>query len=336
MNISRYFLIGCLATTVAWSESFESPNFHVGDVIEGRSGWTSDGAIITDEQSKEGSQSLKLESGQTASLAGSSSTVEFVDFEVLPSFGGTALSSFKVAGRTLEFVKSEDGGSLVLLSGESDKTPELEIKGFPVDENSNFSTEWIRITARVDAVAGKWDLYVDSRPAASNLSIVASPNVFEASSGMAGLTFIDQWQKSPDNPLFVDSDRDGMPDAEEIALGLNAFGDDRNGDRNGNGISNVNEYFNAASTQVAFAFAGASGVVLFVDNLQGSDVSSGFRSYPAVGGDGPKRSIKGAMEAAPTKALIVVLKGSGVYQEGSRGVAGKALTIKTVGPIVIK
>lgn len=336
MNISRYFLIGCLATNVAWSEGFESPNFQVGDVIEGKSGWTSDGAVITDEQSKEGSQSLKLENGQTVSLSGTSSTVEFVDFEILPSFGETAVSTVKVAGRTLEFVKNEDGGSLILLSKESDEATELEIKGFSTEENSDLSTDWIRITVRIDTVAGKWDLYVDGRPTVSNLSVVASPNVFEAGSGVDGLTFIDQWQKSPENPLFVDSDKDGIPDAEEIALGLNAFGDDRNGDRNGNGVSNVDEYFSAASTQGAFAFAGASGAVLFVDNLHGNDANSGIRSYLAVGGDGPKSSIKAAMDAAPLKALIVVLKGTGVYKEGSRGVRGKQVTIKVVEPVSIK
>ncbi len=67
-----------------------------------------------------------------------------------------------------------------------------------------------------------------------------------------------------------------------------------------------------------------------MDNLSGDDSFSGKVSY-VIGADGPKRTLKAAMAAAPSGAVIILQKGTGIYDEGSRGVLGKELTIKTIG-----
>ncbi len=70
------------------------------------------------------------------------------------------------------------------------------------------------------------------------------------------------------------------------------------------------------------------------DNMQYA--RPGYDDYAGAASRGPKASLKAAMTAAESGDTIVVLKGTGTYDEGSRGVTGKALTIKTVGNVTIK
>ena len=49
----------------------------------------------------------------------------------------------------------------------------------------------------------------------------------------------------------ADSDGDGMPDAWELANGLNPFANDAGGDADGDGISNLQEYLHGLNPQVA-------------------------------------------------------------------------------------
>lgn len=70
--------------------------------------------------------------------------------------------------------------------------------------------------------------------------------------------------------------------------------------------------------------------VLYVNNLSGNDVSA----------DGsvtsPFSSIRAAMAAADNNATIVVQRGTGIYEEGSRSAGGKCLRIVMEESIVIK
>jgi hypothetical protein len=54
------------------------------------------------------------------------------------------------------------------------------------------------------------------------------------------------WPVLRSGPAPVDTDRDGMPDAWETAHGLDPRNpDDRNGDRNADGYTNLEEYLNS-------------------------------------------------------------------------------------------
>lgn len=105
---------------------------------------------------------------------------------------------------------------------------------------------WTRVTVRQDFAARKWDLWLDGRLVAIDVMMPdASTNEFWAVvvSGRLGVvTLIDDFYVGPDNPLCVDSDHDGMEDAWETARGLDPRRDDRAGDPDGDGLSNVREY----------------------------------------------------------------------------------------------
>jgi hypothetical protein len=191
-------------------------------------------------------------------------------------------------------------------------------------EADNLSRDWIRVTVRRSAA--DWDLYLDGRPIAARLPLDKGKTTFEAKD-----TYLDQYQETPENPLFADGEKDGMPDLEEKAVGLNPYADDRLGDLDGDGISNVEQMFADKPSSMI-----ASGTLIFVDNLIGNDANSGTRALTSMGSAGPKASIKAAMAGATSGDIIVVRKGSGIYSEGSRGAPGKQLTIKTVEPVTIQ
>jgi len=71
-----------------------------------------------------------------------------------------------------------------------------------------------------------------------------------------------------------------------------------------------------------------------VDNLSGDDGYTGTQPYSSAS-DGPKASIKAAMTSVSEGGVVIVLKGRGIYGEGSRDAGGKRLTIKTVEPVTI-
>lgn len=336
MKVFHTLLTCFLVLNVAWSNGFESPRYLVGESINGQEDWTSDGATITDEQSCEGGQSLKLEKGQTVSVAGKFTSVGFVDFEILPAFGNTSFSSVTIAGRMIGFIKRENTGSLVIFSDEFENAIEADVKGFPLEGDSNLSAEWIRITARVDPVRGRWDLFVNGRSTLSDLSIMSSDNIFEANVGEYDSAYIDSWQLSLNNPLLTDADFDRTPDVEDPALERTSFQSNRNGAANGVGIDRRHTSYKNISLQTEGMQLRGFESVLYVDNRHGNDANTGIHPESEVGSDGPKASIKGAVEAAPAKSLIVVLKGTGIYSEGFRGVRGKKLTIKAAEPLIIK
>ncbi len=106
------------------------------------------------------------------------------------------------------------------------------------------------------------------------------------------------------------------------------------GDPDGDGVSNFEEFLHGTSPGQTGAKE-VKGHVLYVDNVHGSDGNTGKFCYP-VGNDGPKASIKAAIQAAPDDAVIVVLKGTGTYHEGSYGAKGKSFTLTTLDSATIQ
>ena len=335
---TRHLLLSSLvAVSMAQSASFEAPQYQVGQSLSEQEGWQSeDGAQISSAESQDGSQSILIPSGSSVSRVLQGAGISYVDFYILPDFADEPDEpTLQVAGIELGFVHQESGNSAAVF--QKDEIVLVPLTGFITSSKTHTESGWVRLTFRVDSIKNVADLFVNGLPALANLPLGKQRGVFELASIPESGVFLDSWTEASENPLFPDSDRDGMPDAEEIAMGLNTYGDDRNGDLDGDGISNVQEFFSGSS----FASGGNAGglnrgVILYVDNVNGSDANSGQHSYKALGLSGPKASLKAAMDAAFVGSTIAVLKGAGVYKEGSRGAEGKKLTIKAVGPVTIQ
>ncbi len=325
-----------LAFLCAWRAANAAPEgfetYQVGQSPPLQSGWSGDGAISEDEAA-EGKQSLKLAPGQSVSHPASfSDGVSFWDFYSLPDFGDSSEVTLNVAGAEIGFTRVEGAGRITVSSGASSQTL---LQTYSLLPNSGSVESWIRITVRIDWKQRIWDLFVDGRPVVASIKLSDGSGFSWKGTG-TGPSYLDAIDERRENPIFKDTDLDGMPDAEEVANGMNPFINDREADVDGDGIKNVDEIFSSLSAlNERTSVSTVSGKHLFVDNLSGDDSFSGRVSYP-TGYDGPKRTLKAAMSAAPTGAVIYVLKGKGIYEEGSRGELGKELTIKVVDEVTIK
>lgn len=337
-------LIICPARLWAASIDFEpAEGFATGSGIESHAGWAATqpaGGIITDETSSGGGQSLKIPASEPPAEIGyegeglPQSGVRFIALSVKPVADdpSTAEIALNLWGSEIGFVRGTDG-SVQVVAMAWDLPP--KVIGTTIQTGPDGQADhWLRLVVRQDLDARTWDLAVDGKLAAINLpwngNEAESMAIF--GSGSAD-TFLDELSVGPANPLFPDADSDFLPDAYEIAHRLNPHADDRAGDLDLDGVTNLAEALAGARPDVAGDTAGNR--ILYVNNLTGNDSHSGSTSH-AVGADGPKASIKAAMTAAHSGDVIVVLRGTGVYNEGSRGTPGKALTIKTVEPVVIK
>ena len=320
------FMIWTVALAVG--ENFEAPTYNAGQGLPGA--WQAEGLVeVSTEEFVSGNQALKVGAEGRASF-GSAQTQEtsFVDLQILPVAAET--EQLNLNGARLGF---DSSGRILIFEGASSEGRPARNAQYSV---SNGAAEaWVRVSVRIDPVGQKWDLFIDGQPAEANLALATTTQAATINAP-TGSVYVDDYSQTGENPLFLDLDKDGLPDAEEKAHGLNPFADDRGGDIDGDGLSNVEELFAGSSPQAPGVLSDGSAPVIYVDNLNGNDGNSGKKSYGNINQLGPKASLKAAMAAAPNGATIVVLEGRGVYEEGSRSAEGKVLTIMPVDPVTIR
>jgi hypothetical protein len=319
-----YFL-GIMAVKGA-GIGFEAPDYQNQAPPGTALGWSvigEEGGKVTDEQSAAGNQSLALESGESLSrVLDETGDVFFLEIAVLPTYEEQASPVIDLGGARLGFRKIEGQGHVVVFISEN--TVEIDKKIFAISPEDDLGEDWVRITVRVDRTKSEWDLFLDGMPAAARLALGGNLASVEFGSSKSGTCYYDEVWQGIENPLFGDVDKDGMPDVDEKTYGLNPYADDREGDFDGDGISNIQEVFshgNPVSVERGFT-------MLYVDNLNGSDANTGRSSY---GKDvGPKASIEAAMQAAKDGDTIVILKGMGEYFFGEEVSPEKNLKINPI------
>lgn len=242
-------------------------------------------------------------------------------------------STLWLGGIEIRFIRHPDG-TIGIAPSHRQSTDVLETKTRATRANGE-ADGWIHLMVRQDLNRKTWDLWLDGTLVSMDEKLPASMEAPSLSlqGSPKGTTYMDAVAIGQNNPLFADQDSDGMPDAYEVAHGLNPYADDRNGDLDGDGVTNIREHLQGTPPDAVGTLAKRQ--ILYVDNRIGSDANSGASSL-AIGKNGPKASIKAAMAAAENNALIVVMPGSGVYEEGSRSAKGKRIVIRTVDNIVIQ
>jgi hypothetical protein len=244
---------------------FEAGEGYPPGLLDGQAGWSAtEGTVIAEGGALQGLQALWMEAGISPNWAAQAFAVDpgesiaFGDLFARPPAGAAAESSvftstdtvriaLVASGAEAEFhVQTGNGaGSGVWLATGS------KVALSPTGE----AAEWVRLSWREDATAGRWDFFVNGRMVAAELGFVGT-----GESGVMNLTLsgqasvasvFDDFYAGFENPLFVDADRDGMPDAWEIQHGLDPASNDRSADPDGDGLDNVREYLHGTNPLVA-------------------------------------------------------------------------------------
>ena len=257
--ITFLFLVSVEHLGAQVSHDFEpESNFGLGD-LNGQEGWQIDQgqASISTTEAYSGLQSVELSANNPFTQIRfeinqvESETVTFTDFYIKPIVGALELENelLDLEGALFGIFSNENNISEVYvnLNGVWEPT------GHTVDLDANALTaDWLRVTVRQDFGTSEgplWDLYLNGQLVAVDLPL-AEPNPsyplsFIIMGQVGGPSYLDNFNSSDSNPLFTDEDRDGMDDAFELAHGSDPTINDRDGDADGDQISNIVEYMNA-------------------------------------------------------------------------------------------
>lgn len=350
--------IFCLVATISSSFSIDfepSEGFVAGSGVEDRSDFEITGPVlISADTAYRGDQALLIPASNPAievlyqpkDLP--SEGVRFITLAFNPAVEASSLveSSVHAWGSDLGFLRQADGRIAVVALG-AEQAPASHAEPFVEEAHTILSTtarwgedgrsdRWLTFVIRQDLSTGTWDLFIDGKLRAIDhpLNTDSADNLTLFGSEIADV-YVDNIAVVVHNPLFQDDDSDGIPTAEEIVRGSNPYFNDRDAVRGVDGVTNIEAFLNKSRGNITPTAAGQSHSTLYVDNATGSDANTGTFSY-ATSNDGPKASIKAAMAAARSGDTIVILPGTGLYDEGSRDAHGKRLTIKPVEPITIR
>ena len=236
---------------------FETDEDYVLGTLHGQSGWLAGSEIaVTDADAASGQNSVMLP-GSTPPVSllrlfdqNHGQNILFADMFVLPQAANDVSSAIQLSlydAAKLGFVRKGEHGSFMYLAGDGvgGGVWQQGTVNLPLDAHG-FTTDWIRVSLRLDYVAKEWDFYVNGSMAGAGISFSqasqASLTAFTLTGQGAAPTLLDDVLVAFDNPLFTDVDRDGMDDEWETSKGLNPILNDRENDTDVDGLSNLQEF----------------------------------------------------------------------------------------------
>ena len=239
--------------TLPYLTGFEPTDGFSPGSLSGQGGWSATGnvTIVTDVAFR-GAQGMVIAPSVPVGLAissfaaGSGGAVGFVDFFARPGVAGLSPAEFlRTAVGDVGWVRAGDFVEVQARPG-GDALAVWQGTGHRVAVGAEGQSQsWMRVTLRADFGRRRWDLFVDGRLLMADLAFGESQAAtFDAVTFLgaaSGESAFDDLFVGFENPLFADNDRDGLEDAQEIALGLNPSRDDRGDDPDGDGLSNLRE-----------------------------------------------------------------------------------------------
>ena len=188
-------------------------------------------AVVVEGIAAAGSQSLSVAGLGTVLIAvGDIDPADsiFASFSLSGTLGADRGGNPKVSigGAALEFSTSGSDVEIWIRHASADTSEWINTGNtFSMDQN-----DWLRLTVRLDAAAGIWDLYQDDQPIGADIGLGAEPfaAIVNIDSRGQAETLIDEVMISDENPLFEDADGDGVSDDFERTVGADPTSWDRN------------------------------------------------------------------------------------------------------------
>jgi len=318
-----------------YTTSFElSEGFNKGQ-LHGKLGWSVDQGKAIIGKGKEmpfvphsGAQVVIIEEGQGKTTFSQASlgflppvneTITFIDIYVLPeAFSSAQPMEFLDAGAMVAFQNVAGSGKFAFFDGDgigSGTWVNLDVPIQLVTVNDqkykgDFATDWQQLTIRIDHANKLWDVWLNGILVGINLGLVDNtPTSLESIAFLSGkdeTVLLDDLSITFANPLFTDTDGDGMPDDIEIRLGLDPNSNDRDGDLDGDGTSNIEEILAGTHPNLDESQFGG-GPIIYVDGTNGNDNCNGFHVILLDTVRGPKQTIINAIATSTPGTTIVVL-----------------------------
>ena len=222
--------------------------------LDGQQGWEAGGTVnVVTAPVHAGAQAAQLNAESPPAvmeraLAATAGSVVYLDFYTRPVAGSTpeSASLIQTAEARVALVRRDGMGEIHLEAGDGTGGRSWQATGFMTALDATGTADWQHFTIREDFAARTWDFYAGGVMLAANLAFAG-----DAPAGLSGFsvtghtltpTAVDEFLAAYDNPLFIDADNDGMEDAWETARGLNPAINDREGDADADGLTNITEY----------------------------------------------------------------------------------------------
>lgn len=254
------FLLPVLAKgqiTPPYTVSFESTESFTIINLHGQNGWqvNAGSASVTSSVAFSGTQSVVLNSGLSAASISQSfasfsgDNIIFVDFyaQLVADVSISSASVFNAESSFASLVKVGAQGEVYVSNGDGLGGGTWTSTGYMVPlTTGNISADWVRFTLRLNFTGKKWDLFLDGDLVSYDLGFRDNTKTYLSVFNLTGHTatdgFFDDLYVWTDNPLFTDTDKDGMEDSWETTYGLNTSSIDRDSDLDTDGIKNIDEY----------------------------------------------------------------------------------------------
>ncbi|MGJ8653803.1 MAG: PA14 domain-containing protein [Opitutaceae bacterium] len=175
--------------------------------------------------------------------------VTWVDFYLQPVFADSneLLAAIPMGQSAVTgFVKLAAEGEVYVVDGDTLGSGQWLPSGERRALTGNSSEDWVRLTYRLDYVTKQWDLFVDGEMSMTDLGFLDNtPNQltqFSMRGDIDDTSVFDYFYAGGENPLYVDTSNDGLPDDWLVAQGLGINGNQRSGDGDADGLDNLTEY----------------------------------------------------------------------------------------------
>lgn len=284
-------LVLSILPPLPYTADFESTEGYAASSLQAQLGWvvTQGTATVTGTDHANGTQSVVLAASTPPAVVGQSfaasagENIELFDFFAKPvaSSSLATANTFAVEGAKFGFILNSGQGTLQVFNGNGAGGGVWHATAYSISLGTgNQAQSWVRLTTRLDIINQTWDLYANGQMVAADVGLLASSTAlsnFQATGDDTSTSGIDYIYAGPNNPLFADTNDNGIDDAWETSHGLSLSNNNRNLSPSGNGTTVVQAYVNG--TDPNDPYNGAAPTLIILDGNYQSAPTGQFNSF---------------------------------------------------------